>query len=155
MKTSTCLLIVLGLAACQDSSRPTDNTQSNTLSAPSLPATAEGPQCYTRITGKDTAFLELNIQGDSVRGKLAYRNFEKDSSEGTVRGTRQGNFIDVQYTFNSEGMTSVRRIIFKQTDDRVYEGLANAFDKEGNPLYDSDRNKIRFDQAAFTPGDCR
>lgn len=155
MKISAFLLIVLGLAACQGTPRQDHAASQNTLPATAPSAPAPSSQCYIRVTGRDTVFLQLETIRDSVHGRLTYRNFEKDSSEGTVRGTRKDNIIDIEYTFNSEGMTSVRRIVLREENGQLYEGLASSFDKEGNPIYDADYNKISYDKAAFAPEACR
>lgn len=155
MKKAFLLLPVAGLVASCQGNAPAGNASSQ-----DTPQVTAGPapvskQCYRHVTGRDTVLLELLISGDSANGHLAYRNFEKDSNEGTVRGVvREGKYFDLRYDFMSEGMKSERRIVFRLDGDQLYEGLASSFDKNGNPLYPDRYDNIRFDPSAYTRTDC-
>jgi hypothetical protein len=89
-----------------------------------------------------------------VRGKLEYKRFEKDSNKGTIKGVMQGNILQVQYTFMSEGTESTQQAVFKVEGDKVYEGRAKEFDKEGRPVFGEDLGKVEFDSVGFVRGEC-
>ena len=114
-----------------------------------------GPQCFTQVVGKDTARLSFEITGDSVNGKLEYKRYEKDSNKGTIKGVMKGNILDVQYTFMSEGMESTNQAVFKVEGDKVYEGRAKEFDKEGRPVFGADLGKVEWGKEEFVRGECR
>lgn len=125
-----------------------------------VPVSAEapapaGPQCFTQVVGKDTARLNFEVNADSVIGKLEYKRYEKDSNKGTIRGVMQGNILNVQYTFMSEGMESTNQAVFKVEGDKVYEGRAKDFDKEGRPVFGEDLGKVEWDTVGFVRGECR
>lgn len=68
--------------------------------------------CYAYENGNDTVQMSLNINGERVTGELTYMLFEKDSNRGQVKGTFSGDTLTADYTFQSEGMRSVREVIF-------------------------------------------
>jgi uncharacterized protein (DUF2147 family) len=156
MRTFLLLLAaVAGVTSCQQRSGETATQAADTVSiADTVPASEAQPQCFIQVTGKDTARLELAFSGDSVHGRLEYRRYEKDSNRGSISGTRQGNIINVQYSFMSEGVTSTRQAVFKTEGDKVYEGRAKEFDKEGRPVFGEDLEKVEFDSVGFVRGEC-
>lgn len=79
--------------------------------------------CYQMTIKKDTAILSLNHEGDSVSGSLSYHWFEKDNSDGTFRGAIiDDSLIVADYNFQSEGITSVRQIVFRIRKDTLLQG---------------------------------
>lgn len=79
--------------------------------------------CYQMIIQQDTALLSLNHNGDSVTGSLSYHWHEKDNNDGSFRGAiRNDSLIVAHYTFQSEGVTSVRQIVFKIQDSTLLQG---------------------------------
>jgi len=80
--------------------------------------------CYVSRLQQDVYTLEVQKQeGTTVEGRLAYDNFEKDSSSGTFRGTYEDGILLAEYEFSSEGMDSVRQVIFKKTAEGFYQGF--------------------------------
>lgn len=75
------------------------------------------------ILNQDTALLSLNQQGDTVTGSLSYHWQEKDNNDGSFRGTiRHDSLIVAHYNFQSEGITSVRQIVFKINNGELLQG---------------------------------
>ena len=81
--------------------------------------------CYLLIIGKDTARLQLEKLAASVKGRLSYKRYEKDSNDGIIEGSITNEFIKGWYRFQSEGMFSVREIRFKITDNKLLEGYGD------------------------------
>ncbi len=79
--------------------------------------------CYTRITGRDTLTMQLNIKDTVATGKLHYDNFEKDGSTGSFHGELRGDILIINYAFEAEGMHSVREIVYKVDGTNLKEGL--------------------------------
>ena len=80
--------------------------------------------CYVATLGKDVYTLTITSQqNNAVAGTLQYKNFEKDSSSGSFMGTFSDNTLLGEYTFNSEGMQSVRQVIFKHEGDTFIQGF--------------------------------
>lgn len=62
--------------------------------------------------GKDSIFLQLHIDNNIVNGDLEYKRFEKDRNKGTIKGMFRGDTLFADYTFMSEGVMSVREVMF-------------------------------------------
>jgi hypothetical protein len=86
-------------------------------------ATVTYAGCYEMIINKDSAYLQLADSGYFYTGKLIYKRFEKDSNNGIVSLSKEKDHLSGWYTFQSEGMTSVRQIIFKAYDGKLAEGF--------------------------------
>ena len=69
--------------------------------------------CYQMAIKKDTAFLELAISDSIVTGALDYKWNQKDNNKGTINGVIRDSLIVADYNFQSEGVMSVREVIFK------------------------------------------
>lgn len=89
-----------------------------------------------------------------MTGTLEYKRYEKDSNKGDIKGVVQGNILDVQYVFMSEGVVSTNQAVFRVEGDKVYEGRAKEFDKEGRPVFGKDLGKVEFDSVGFVRGEC-
>jgi membrane-bound inhibitor of C-type lysozyme len=87
----------------------------------------------------------LSEQGESFTGTLDIKNFEKDSSTGTLSGTYKNGYLLADYTFQSEGTESVNWVAFKKVDGGFIRGSGNI-----NPetkTQSIDLNKITFDSS--------
>ena len=93
--------------------------------------------CYIGIQGKDTVRMTLITKGDKLQyGKLSYDYFEKDRSEGTLVGAFHGDTLIGKYSFHSEGVISVREVIFLKQGKNYIEGFG--------PVTDDHRGKVVF-----------
>ncbi|MEO6685823.1 MAG: lipocalin family protein [Dyadobacter sp.] len=81
--------------------------------------------CYTFATKKDTAFLHINVTENSVSGDLEYHFFEKDKNKGTIKGKMIGDTLIADYTFLSEGTTSIREVVMIKKDNNFIEGFGD------------------------------
>src|SRR6187431_3060342 len=72
-----------------------------------------GVKCYESLLNSDTVSMQLNINANNeVNGKLTNIPYQKDRNEGTIVGFVYGDTIIVEYTFTSEGKSSVRELAF-------------------------------------------
>jgi hypothetical protein len=79
--------------------------------------------CYVATLQKDRFILDITSHsGENIEASVAFKNFEKDSSTGTLVGTFDGEILFGIYTFQSEGMTSRRELTFKYVDGGWYSG---------------------------------
>lgn len=99
--------------------------------------------CYTMISNKDTATLEISVQDTIVSGSLQYHWAQKDWNTGRIQGVLRNDLIHADYTFESEGMTSVREVVFKIEDSTLQEGTGELVQQNNKVVY---RNK---DQLQF------
>jgi hypothetical protein len=87
----------------------------------SSPANVAG--CYVATLQKDRYLLDITSHnGETIEAAVAFKNYEKDSSIGTLVGTFDGEILFGVYTFQSEGMTSRRELTFKYDDGGWYSG---------------------------------
>jgi hypothetical protein len=93
--------------------------------ATEVPVTTESVTgCYIAKLSQDIYTLKIDSQnGDNITGSLKYNNFEKDSSSGPLTGTYKNNILLGDYSFDSEGMHSVRQVIFKKDGENFIQGF--------------------------------
>ena len=90
----------------------------------------------------------LNITGEQsgiVEGTLDINNAEKDSSTGTIKGTYKDGILLADYTFQSEGTTSLMQVIFKKVDNGFIRGSGKPDDATGTRFVDL--SKINYDSS--------
>ena len=111
--------------------------------------------CYVANLSKDVYTLNIQSQiGDEVSGILVFKNFEKDSSSGPFVGTLKDGILLADYTFQSEGMTSKMKVIFKKQGNAFLRGYGE-MNASGDNF--ADLNKITFDTSYIfqvSSGDC-
>ena len=111
--------------------------------------------CYRMSIGKDTAFLKLNADKETITGTLFYKRFEKDKSTGTLVGTFNRNILKTWYTYQSEGKTSVREIYFKIINNQLTEGYGDLGQKNDS-IYFKYPSTLNFEeQHPYIKMDCK
>ncbi len=111
-------------------------TETADTAAPVLPQAL----CYASTAGGNNVYLRLEIQGSSVMGKLDYSIKEKDQNKGTISGTMNGDVLIADYTFNSEGVSSVRQVAFQVKDGKATEGYGEMVEKNGKMIFKDPAN---------------
>ena len=102
-------------------------------------------ECYQGILKNDTITMSLTTKGkDVTEGKLSYKFFEKDKSDGTFTGTTSGDTLFADYTFNAEGQKSVREVAFLKKGNIYIEGYGDVEEKDGKMCF-KDKKKLFFD----------
>jgi len=96
---------------------------------------AANSSCYTQVTDKDTVTLHLVMADGKVSGDLQYRLFEKDMNTGTITGKFKGDTLVADYTFFSEGKTSVREVAFLKKGDDYTEGFGMVRQQKGKMIF--------------------
>jgi len=129
--TATLLL----LAACREQA-----TQTAEVPAATATTAPAGPQCYAYSSAKDTVRLTLNTTQPTVTGQLSYRYFEKDRNEGTIRGAMHGDTLRAEYTFQSEGVASVREVAFLRRGTSFIEGYGDVVERGGAMVFKQPQN---------------
>jgi hypothetical protein len=113
------------------------------LAVPTPSAMESGTSCYAWIKNRDTVDMKLNVDGEEVTGQLNYRWYEKDKSLGTFSGEMNGDTLIAEYIFDSEGMRSVREIVFLKKDNKFYQGTGEMAEK-GSKVMFLDKSKLDF-----------
>lgn len=123
-------LVILFAAGCNSESNSENsaapaNVESNSTDKNPDAVTANISGCYASNVKKDSALLKLTISGTNVTGELSYHLYEKDNNSGTIKGSVKSNLIVANYTFQAEGMTSLRQVVFKMNNDTLVEGFGD------------------------------
>ncbi len=138
------------MVACQGNS-----TKSTATDAKVAETDTNSNQCFKYINKKDTASLSLVIKDDKVNGTLSYNLFEKDKNNGTITGIVKGDTIIADYTFQSEGTTSTREVVWLKKNDDLVEGFGDTEEVKGKMKFKNTSN-LRFDQSmVFKPIVCK
>ena len=136
------LAVLIGFALYYQMREPESVVEENTsvVTVPNIGG------CYVATLAKDVYTLKVEDQdGDKVSGRLVFKNFEKDSSAGDFEGTYRDGLLFGNYTFQSEGSTSVLNIIFKKQGMDFIRGYGD-MNAAGDTF--ADINKVTFDSNA-------
>ncbi|MFP5078856.1 hypothetical protein [Pedobacter sp. JCM 36344] len=147
------------LAACNSEKKTSVEADSSvamtadTTMAKAAEAFSDG--CYAYTKNRDTALLTLKVAGEEVTGDLSYSLYEKDSNKGTIAGEIKGDTIIAEYDFNSEGVRSIREIVFLKKGGKLYEGFGEVETKGMKAIF-KDRASLKFEGSiVFDPEACK
>ncbi|MNL03818.1 hypothetical protein D3C87_1243660 [compost metagenome] len=145
-KLSALTIIILGIfISCKK-----ETTLPPPQIEPNAPKEAEilepaGDQCYTSSLNGSIVALSFNVNShQEVNGKLSYNITGKDKNEGTIIGNMKGDTLIADYTFMSEGVSSVREVAFLQKDGTFIEGYGDVVDANNKVTF-KDKKKLKFD----------
>ncbi|WP_153797182.1 hypothetical protein [Foetidibacter luteolus] len=127
--------------ACGDSDSTTDTVVGNDTATKETTLAYNADSltgCYRMVKDRDTADLQLTAGNGKITGSLTYSIFEKDSNKGDLQGELKDSLIWAFYTFQSEGVTSVREIVFKVTDGGLQEGIAPVMVRNDSAFFAKD-----------------
>jgi hypothetical protein len=141
--------VTLFLGSCNWS--PTQNSAINTKKSGS---DSTFNICYSSVVKKDTVLLNALVYGDSIRGSLGYKLYEKDQNNGSILGTMQGDTLRAMYTFVSEGSESVREVVFLKKDTLLVEGYGELKDDKGKVIFEDIKN-IKFSGIVLQKVPCK
>jgi hypothetical protein len=102
--------------------------------------------CYEMTLKKDSAFLDLQVTDTVVTGTLNFNFFEKDRNSGTLQGVLRNDKILADYTFQSEGVTSVREVVFQIKDSTLLQGHGE-LKQQGTKLVFADPENLQYQTA--------
>lgn len=111
-------------------------------------------ECYVGVLKRDTISLTVSLYGKRVAGELTYKFFEKDSNSGIVSGTMNGDTLIGEYTFQSEGRTSIRQVAFLKKGNTFIEGYGDIMDDNGKMRFKNPK-QLHFDGKPLTKMECK
>ena len=120
------MLCLIALASCgvDGTNKQEHNEVDSVVIKTEAPASLAG--CYTMVIEKDSAELMLRDSVGVLTGTLEYNRFEKDDNTGTFTGhITPKNHLEGWYRFSSEGMISVRQVIFNIANKELIEGYGD------------------------------
>ncbi|WPO77344.1 MULTISPECIES: hypothetical protein [Flavobacterium] len=128
---------------------------------PKAPKDAElvepaGDQCYASRQNGNVVLISFNVNShQEVNGKLSYNLTGKDKNDGTLVGNMKGDTLIGDYTFLSEGVSSVREVVFLQKDGALIEGYGDVVSTNDRVTF-KDKSKLKFDaKNTLTKVDCK
>ncbi|KGE13369.1 hypothetical protein [Sphingobacterium deserti] len=130
--------------ACGPSSTKTTTEEMTTADSSASAKENDIAGSYTYQQDGDTVALHLTIQGTKAMGHLTYAWKEKDHNSGSFEGEVKDGLLIADYTFESEGMSSVREVAFKLNGKTAKEGYGDVEEKEGKFVF-KDFNSLNFD----------
>jgi hypothetical protein len=100
------------------------------------PAGKESPiTCYRYAQDGDTISMELVDMDTAYTGTLVYALKEKDENLGVFYGKMVNDLLIADYTFNSEGVKSVRQVVFKKSGNKLVEGFGQIVIKSDKAVF--------------------
>ncbi|WP_159471504.1 hypothetical protein [Dyadobacter sp. 3J3] len=110
--------------------------------------------CYSSIVKKDTVLLNALMFGDSVKGSLGYKLYEKDHTNGSLLGKMYGDTLKAICTFMVKGSESTQEVIFLRKDSLFLEGITTRKNQNGKIIF-TDLEKLHFDGLVLKHVPCK
>ncbi|CAG5067834.1 hypothetical protein DYBT9623_00561 [Dyadobacter sp. CECT 9623] len=151
MKISPVLisLSLLALTACN--SGPTENSAVNTKTSES---DSTFNLCYASFVQQDTVLFNALMFGDSIKGSLGYKLYEKQQNNGMLLGKMQGDTIWGLYTFMAADSQFINEVSFLKKDTLLVEGLGKRVFRDGKFVFD-DKASVRYDGVKLAKSKCK
>lgn len=113
------------------------NNPSEAPKTPVTTAVVDDSHCFLYNDSSNIISLRVNYRNDSLFGALAYdiEGNEKEDKSGTVKGVWKGDLLVADYTFMSEGVWSVRQVIFKKSGTSLIGAVGEMEDKDGKMVF--------------------
>lgn len=147
------LITVLLFFSCTERVDEKKETKHKSTSTISTPASLNG--CYEMIISNDTAFMKIEQNGNVLNGILNYKRKDKDSNKGNVALSITGKRAEGYYTFQSEGKTSVKQIVFEIGNISFAEGYGDIEMKNDTAVFKYP-HALNFEQKnAFNKINCK
>lgn len=129
------------------SAKDTTDSSKQTTVAPEHKPAAE-TTCYASVAANDTVRLSINKMGEAVTGSLIIKYSGKDANNGTLSGTMQGDTLLADYTFQSEGVQSVRQVVFLKKGKGFVQGYGDVEERGGKTVF-KNRGALNFNEKMF------
>ncbi|MEO8853731.1 MAG: hypothetical protein ABI359_08130 [Ginsengibacter sp.] len=134
-KIVTILICMLVVLSCNNPApQDEENNKTDTLIAAKSSTTLNYELCFSKME-KDTIFLQMAVHDSVVSGNLNYRLFEKDANSGKIKGKLYSDTLIADYTFKSEGIESVRQVVFLIKDSIATEGFGEMREENGRLIF--------------------
>ena len=111
--------------------------------------------CYEMVISGDSAFMNLTQNGENLSGSLIYKRKDKDSNKGNVVLKKTDGRAEGYYTFQSEGQTSVRQIIFKINNNSFAEAYGDIEMKSDTAVFKYPHALNFEEKHSFNKIDCK
>jgi hypothetical protein len=147
MKYASMLLAAVLVASCTNSSTPVKEPEKASTETSPVPQKNSYSGCYRQVIKRDTILLRLQQSGTALTGVMAFDNYEKDSSHGTVNGSVENGLLVLWYRFFSEGMESVMQFVLRPSESGMIRGTGEIINRGDTALF-KDLGSLQFDTNA-------
>lgn len=110
--------------------------------------------CYTSVIKKDTVLFNGLVYGDSIKGSLGYKLYEKQQQNGALIGIMHGDTIWGTYTFMAQDSEFVNEVSYLRNDSVMIEGLGER-KLEGDKFVFTDKSRLRYQGVRLMRTDCK
>lgn len=108
-------------------------------------ATSNLTGIYQYANNGDTIRLDLQTSDNKeVQGQLLFALYEKDRTDGSLKGTIKDSLLLASYSFSSEGVISERQIAFKFHHGVALPGYGKMEEVDGKLVF-SNIDSLKFD----------
>lgn len=94
------------------------------------------------------------MYGDSIKGSLGYKLYEKDENNGSFFGKMFGDTLKAMCTFKTTTSESVQQIYFLRKDTLLIQGSGEHVEKNGKIVFSKPEN-IKFDGLVLSKTNCK
>jgi len=143
------LLTAFFLTSCN--SNPTQNSALNTKRSD---ADSTFNICYSSVLKKDTVLMNALMYGDSIKGSLGYKLYEKDENNGSFFGKMFGDTLKAICTFKTTTSESVQQVIFLRKDTLLIQASGEHIEQNGKIVF-AKPEQIRFDGLVLAKVPCK
>lgn len=149
MKILVAYSILLAFTACNSNQNNTvENKDSLTINKKQSNTTRfKEKECFANYTPKDSVKLTLINNGYTVTGTLEIKLLGKDENKGNYTGMMKGDTLIADYSFFSEGVLSVRQIVFLKRNNTLIEGHGEVAEIDGKMSFKK-LDQLKFDEKA-------
>lgn len=148
MKFSFFTILAIGILSCNNQQADENKNENQ------VPVTdTETAACYVYINSKDTVLLHVYMKDKVATGELTYNFYEKDKNTGTIQGELKGDTLIADYSFVSEGVSSVREVVFLKKGSELVEGHGDA-EQVDNKLIFKNRSTLNFSGITLKTAAC-
>lgn len=127
--------VLLTMLSCKNKNSKTENNPIAVQEMIDSTATGLSLGCYVFHDNNNHVSLEFTEIGPINKGNLTYNFAEKDKNTGTFIGHLKDGILLADYTFQSEGLETVRQVAFKVNNDTLIEGYGD-MNAEGTTFKD-------------------
>ena len=132
-------LIVFIFAACKNQSKTTVEAKlANKITEPFT--------CYSYSKDNNNVMMQISIVDNIVKGDLLIEYYQKDKNKGKIIGEMKGDTLYAEYTFKSEGLNSIREVVFLKKGNEFKEGFGDIEEKSGKMVF-KNKSTIKFENS--------
>ncbi len=95
----------------------------------------EANECYSMLNSADTVYMSIYKRDTLVEGSLTYKYSGKDKNDGSINGVMRGDTLIAEYSFISEGINSLREVVFVKKGNAFVEGFGDVEDDRGKMVF--------------------